>query len=405
MDTWISRNIMKFSLTLASLAAIGGVQAAAVPPCKACRQDSCMDAIIQSECGDYLVIVETPATQTVFETAYVSVVPTEISLVTLSTTVINNVTTTVPVVAYSTIDYTVTVTAEATATDVVSETRTVTAQPTITAIKRADEPVEDDDYDIPGYASACTNIFQYSSACDCVGFTPGTSTAPAPVTTSTITSTVTPTTSVIVSTVETVIVTETGSTIPVTVTVSTVSVSQAIETVTTTTVVATTLTTEVAFTTVTPVPAPTPTIYISLDDGSQLEDIRVPPGAEIGVIATIRQTTLPARVSVNPITGVVTLIQNPATTVPYALYFYARNLAFSYAQLTTQRVANILGVATLQCRLEANVLICKDEAGTDFEPWLCGRHLAMVYPGQGQVFTNSCAGGAARKVTLTARPA
>lgn len=317
---------------------------------------------------------------------------------TASTTIINNVTTTIPVVAYTTVDYTVTVTASATVTEVVSETQTVTAEAVLAPSKRAQDPLQDD-FDMPEYASACVDIFQYSSACDCIGFTPSTSTAPAPLTTSTVTSTVTLPTSVIVSTGETVVVTKTGTPIPVTATVSTIPVSQAVETLTTTTIIATTLRTETSFETVTPVPAPTPTVYLSAGDNNLVENINIPPGAEIGVIVTVRQTTLPAKLSIDPISGTVALIQSPATTVPYSFYYYDRNTAFSYVQLTTERVSNILGVKKLPCRLNAaKTLVCTNQ-GSPVEFWLCGRHLAVIFNGQSQTFINSCVNGA-RTVTL-----
>ncbi|KFA45619.1 hypothetical protein S40293_08623 [Stachybotrys chartarum IBT 40293] len=391
---------MKTSSVLASLAVVLGAQGAVVPPCVHCRQDSCMDAVVQSECGDYLVIVETPATETVFETAYATVVPTQVSLVTLSTTVINNITTTIPVLAYQTVDYTVTVTEAATATSTVFETQTITAQPAPTAVKRG---VIEEDYDMPEYAAACTDIFQYSSACSCVGFTPSTSTAATPYTTSTLTSTVTPFTSTVLSTIETISFTEIGNTIPLTTTTATVTVSQAVETVSVTTTVATASTTEVAYTTVTPVPAPTPTVYITIGEDAFVEDIRIPPGAHIGVILTIRQTILPARLAVDPISGSVDLIQTPATIDTYSLYHYAQNTGYSYLQLTTQRVASIIGVAKARCSLdEAGEFTCLHN-GLPAELWLCGRHTAVVFPESGSRFQAACASGA-RRVNAFAVP-
>lgn len=72
---------MRTSRILALAAGVVGVHAAVVPVCNACKQDECMDcmaktmlsarkaqvlirliAIIKEECGEYLVIVKTPAT-------------------------------------------------------------------------------------------------------------------------------------------------------------------------------------------------------------------------------------------------------------------------------------------------------------------------------------------------------
>lgn len=338
--------------------------------------------------------------RTIFETAYATVVPTQVSLVTLSTTVINNITTTIPVLAYETVDYTVTVTEDATATSTVFETQTITAQPAPTAVKRG---VVEEDYDMPEYAAACTDIFQYSSACSCVGFTPSTSTAATPFTTSTLTSTVTPSTSTILSTIETISFTEIGNTISLITTTATVTVSQAVETVSVTNTVATASTTDVAYTTVTPVPAPTPTVYITVGENAFAEDIRIPPGAQIGVIFTIRQTILPARLAIDPISGSVDLIQTPATLDTYSLYYYAQNAGYSYLQLTTSRVASIVGVTKARCSLdEAGEFTCLHN-GQPAELWLCGRHTAVVFPESGSRFQTGCVSGA-RRVNAFAVP-
>lgn len=377
--------------------------------------------------------------RTVLETVFNTVVPTEVSHVTISTTVVNNITTTIPVVLYSTIDYTVTAIESATATEVVSETATefvsVTETDTVTETETVTETVDpavtpykrhaddDDEYDMPEYASACTDIFQYSSACDCIGFVPSTSTAPAPETTSTIFSTVTPYTNTVISTVTTLSFTRNATTIPVTTTVSTISVSHPVETTpvttivgtqtvttvvatdTITTIVGTSTVTETETTTTTTTSRPAYTTYtgmIEMDSVNKLEDIRVPPGAEIGVIATIRSTTTPARVRVMP-DGAVTLFQTPATTVPYNFYYYSRNTAFSYVQFTTERVSNILGVQKLYCDIAPGGSSSRDlrcyHQSKQVDFWLCGRHLAVVFEQGSDVFARSCVSTAAVQIS------
>lgn len=349
------------------------------------------------------------------ETLSITNIATSFSYATISTTILNNITTIIPATASATVDYTVTITEDTTATTVETvtetETETVTeeAPPVMTPAKRSAD--NDDEYDIPDYAAGfCSDIYQYSSACDCVGFVPGTSTAPAPSTTKTITTTVTPSTQVIISTVEAVPVTVDYTTVPVTTTVTTETISRPVETVTERTTVATdtlfeTTTTTATTTTFTtpeaPPPSPTYTAYLRGTGDIYVEDIRVPPGAEIGVIVTIRQTATPARFVLDGADNSVALLQTPA--VPYKFFIYERNVAFSYVQLTTERVAGILGVTPLRCSVPGGLgteLLCSNQ-GRSLELWLCGRHLAAVEAGYGAVFASSCANGATR-ITIDA---
>lgn len=281
-----------------------------------------------------------------------------------------------------------------TATETLTETLTVTEGPAITPIKRHESSADDEEYDLPEYASMCSDIYQYSSACDCIGFVPSTSTAPAPETTQTITETVTPSTAIITSTIATLSFTRNATTIPVTTTVSTVSVSQAVGTITETTVVTTTTVTETSTTTFTqtpdvPAPLPTYTAQIIDETGAAFEDINIPPGAQIGVIVTSRQTTLPATYVITP-DEKVTLRQVPNTSVPYALYYYA-NRAYSYIQLTTQLIADITGMTKLSCDVGLNNEFECFHAGTKVEMYACGRHAAVVWNGQAAAFAGTCA--------------
>lgn len=358
-----------------------------------------------------MIVVETPALETVFETTFATVIPTEVSHVTISTTVLNNVTTTIPVFASATIDYTVTVVESETTTNTVLETQTVTetAGPlVVTPYVYVRDNEDDGEYDIPEYASSCTDIHQYSSACSCVGFVPRTSTAAAPKTTSTVVSTVTPSTSVRVSTIQGGTATRNATTVPVTTTVSTVSISRAVETITSTTIVATDSTTLTETTTTTeiptpvvPLPAPTETIQLSVDDTLMAERINVPPGAHIGVIMTVRATTNPATFILHGGDGSVDMVL-PVNHAAYSLYYYhATNAGYSYIQITTETVANILGVRKLSCSLSStDEFMCDWREDLDGELWLCGRHLAIVTPGN-TAFAAQCS-AVARRVTVDA---
>lgn len=206
----------------------------------------------------------------------------------------------------------------------------------------------------------CTDISQYSSACACIGFVPSTSTAVAPSTTQTVTAVITPLTYVIISTVATVPVTLNYTTIPVTTTVTTNTISRPIQTITQKIPIATEIITETTSTTETtttyttpdaPPPAPTYTAFIQGPGGILVEDINVPPGAHIGVIATIRQTTNPATWVIDGTTNSVTLLQTPPTHVPYRFFYYESAAGYSYVQVTSDLVAGIMGVRLLRCRV------------------------------------------------------
>lgn len=336
-----------------------------------------------------------------FETTTATVVPTEVSHITIITTVLNSVTTTIPVLASATIDYTVTLVESKTTTETVLETTTVVQTPLVPSVyKRVNG------YDIPDYALACTDIYQYSSACGCIGFVPKTSTAPAPKTTIGATVTVTGSTDIVFSTIEAEPVTQIVTTIPVTVTASTISVSKAVETVTSTTVIATdtTTVTETSFTTLVPtptepVPAPTVTINLTAGDNLFAENINVSPGAQVGVLASIRETTNKATLVFNGGDGTLDLVL-PAATVKYSVYYYGANAAFSYVQFTTARIANIIGVTKVVFSLSSSNELTSSYAGVQSEFWLCGRNFALVKAGFSQPFINACTTGA-RRITLT----
>lgn len=76
---------------------------------------------------------------------------------------------------------------------------------------------------IPSYASACSGMVRYSSACSCLGVRPTTITVATPVTTTTITVSVTPTTSTLLTTVQTVSTTSTETTLTTSTTTTTTS--------------------------------------------------------------------------------------------------------------------------------------------------------------------------------------
>lgn len=365
----------------------------------------------------------TGACRTIVETVLATVVPTETSFVSAYTTALNNITTTVHVSASQTIDFTITVTESETATETATETETETETTTVTEgpaqasiigpVKRHAHIVDKYGYDVPDYA-LCDDIYEYSSACDCVGFVPSTSTAPESTTTMTVTETLTASTAVVTETIATLSFTRNVTTIPITSTVTTVAVSLAVDTTTETTVVATTTmtvtntvtdTTTVTFTETPTMPAPVPTYVVRISDGAgaQLENINVPPGAHIGVIATIRQTTNPATFHITP-DGAVTLSQNPPTHVPYRFFRYESSAGYSYVQVTSDLVASIMGVKLLQCEVEAegdHSVQCRREDGTQLEMWVCGRHLAVVNPGSAVAFGGTCA-TPVRRVNLVA---
>lgn len=285
----------------------------------------------------------------------------------------------------------------------------MTESPIVTVYRREDDDDDgddEDDYELPEYASMCTDIYQYSSACDCIGFVPSTSTAPAPSTTKTLTETVTPSTAVITSTIATLSFTRNTTTIPVTSTISTVSISRAVNTITQTTVVATRTLTDTTTTTLTqtatqaPPPRPTITGYIQGPGGILVEDINIPPGAHIGVIATIRQTTNPATWILKP-DGTISLAKM-TSSIPYGFYFYDSAAGYSYVQVTTELVAGIMGVRTLLCDLGlGNELQCYSSVnGQPFELWACGRHMAVVKVGNSAAFQGTCA---TPIISLTAR--
>lgn len=312
---------------------------------------------------------------------------------------------TINVSASHTVDFTVTVieSESETATDTLTETVIVTEVPAPPPrVKRHASSVDKYGYDVPDYASMCTDIYQYSSARDCIGFVPSTSTAPAPETTRTITATVTQPTAIVTDTIATLSFTRNVTTIPVTATVTTVSVSQAVGTVTQTTIVTTkTITvTNTASSIETPtLPAPRPTVTGQIFGGGAafVEDITIPPGAQVGVIATYRDTALPATFVLTP-DGDVTLLQSPAPTVPYKLYTYAANRAFSYVQITTKTVANILSMTEMNCDVGPDDALVCYRNGRAYDFWVCERNLAAVW-GDLDSFTRSCGIGA-RKVDL-----
>lgn len=129
-----------------------------------------------------------------------------------------------------------------------------------------------------------------------------------------------------------------------------------------------------------------------------VEDINVPPGAHIGVIATIRQTTNPATLAVKP-DGFVMFSQNPPIHVPYNWYYYESAAGYSYVQVTSELVAGIMGVRKLSCKVIRGIgpgatddVVCfREGGGAPLEMWVCGRHLAAVYEGRSAAFQGTCA--------------
>jgi hypothetical protein len=128
-----------------------------------------------------------------------------------------------------------------------------------------------------------------------------------------------------------------------------------------------------------------------------VENINVPPGAHIGVIATIRQTSNPATWAITP-DGVVTIVQNPATHVPYRWFYYVSAAGYSYVQITSDLVAGIMGVRQLSCKVipavgpgEMNEIVCSDVDGVRLELVACGRHMAVVKQGNAAAFQGTCA--------------
>lgn len=277
----------------------------------------------------------------------------------------------------------------------------MTESPIFTVYRREDDDDDgdEDEYELPEYASMCTDIYQYSSACDCIGFVPSTSTAPAPSTTKTLTETVTPSTAVITSTIATLSYTRNVTTIPVTTTVSTVSISRAVDTITQTTVVATLTVTDTTTTTFTqtttqaPPPRPTITGFIQAEGGILAEDVNIPPGAHIGVILTMRQTTIPATWIFKP-DGTISLAKTVSTSSgnTYGLYMYNSVAGYSYVQVTSELVAGIMGVTPLLCDIMlGNELWCRDRDGRSLDIYACGRHAAVVLTGYSASFQGTCA--------------
>lgn len=265
-------------------------------------------------------------------------------------------------------------------------------------------------YDVPEDAM-CDDIYEYSSACDCVGFTPSTSTAAAPSTTETVTETVTPSTAFVTETIATLSFSRNITTIPVTATATTVTISQAVDTVTETTVVATTTTTTVTTatttmtrtitTTVTETPtqptqaASQPTYVGRLVDrnsGNRARDFSTRDGIHNGFTFQISSTATPAVFVFTP-DGRVTLNQDPATWVPYNMYHFSNLQAYSYIQLTSEYTAQLGGMIPLKCLVKDihGSFNCYNGAdGSEGEAYACGSSVAIVWGGRTATFESTC---------------
>ncbi|KAG9253125.1 uncharacterized protein F5Z01DRAFT_751546 [Emericellopsis atlantica] len=407
---------MKSFATLALLASgLSGAHAALAPPCKNCRQDECMDftdayvhqltrpAIIQEDCGDYLIVVETPSSELEVATTTVTVIPTETFRVTVpSSTVLGIVITTIPVTATATVNYYVT--EPFSVTDTVTEAETYTVTETSAVISR--RFADDEDYAIPHYASACTDVYEYSSACSCVGFVPSTSTAPAPMSTSTVTEITTPYTVTMTTTVQEGAVTPDPEVISVTMMGATVTQSNILGTDTVVTTVATTTVTETFYTTTTVAPpaAPTVTAYLSVGNGQYL-DASLSQDYQDAAPLFIASTTSPTRFVLNGADGSIDVDSGPAPTFQYTLWLVDYGVRVSYKEVgvLTQSSAEGSGISEkLSCGLDSSdQLTCRSslDSAEMSELWICNNYPIFI-PKPGRAPSESCA--APRRLTVTA---
>ncbi|KAK6533678.1 hypothetical protein TWF694_002610 [Orbilia ellipsospora] len=212
-----------------------------------CLANNCLRAVRasksetqrQSDCVSYLHTTVTPPkvthTSTLSFTSTSTVLSTTVifqtSLATLTDTKSATLTETFYSTIISTISFTSTSTTQATSIITLAYTQTITQPSTSTitstipgaaTLKKVKKRIVTDS-GVPAYASPCSNLAAYISACSCQGVTPSTSTVPAPSTTITVSSTTTiPVTNPVTVTSTT---TNTDATETTTITVVTASVT------------------------------------------------------------------------------------------------------------------------------------------------------------------------------------
>jgi hypothetical protein len=172
---------------------------------------------------------------------------------------------------------------------------------------------------------------------------------------------------------------------------STVPVSRAIGTSTATAVVATAVVTSTFVQTV--LPLPTPTVYLYGPSNVKIEDVTIPTSVEVAVPLAARQTTIPAKWSVDSDSKRVTLVKYPETSKRYAMYFDAdaiNNTGFSQIQVTTESFAPLIGYQPLDCKLDADHIFTCAYQSIMFDFWQCGDIVSILVPSSQSQFQFSC---------------